>query len=171
MHYLIQLQDISLKRDITRLQNAIEQPEIILGSIGESLLRVNRDRHNAGLAPDGTKWAPLKPSTLQEKRKGGILYKTGEMLRAFNYQVDADTLTLGFDGQRNANLATWHHEGTAPHLIKPLTKKALRFGGRFAKKVNHPGLPSRPLLGFPDSDQKLVRNLINDHLMLIIRDD
>lgn len=37
----------------------------------------------------------------------------------------------------------FHHEGTPPHVIRPRTRKALRFmaGGRvvFASKVNHPG--------------------------------
>lgn len=39
--------------------------------------------------------------------------------------------------------AVFHHEGTRPHVIRPVRAKALRFTvGRvvvFAKKVNHPG--------------------------------
>ncbi len=31
------------------------------------------------------------------------------------------------------------HEGTKPHEITPKNKKALAFGGRVYKKVNHPG--------------------------------
>lgn len=42
------------------------------------------------------------------------------------------------------------HDGTAPHIIRPRTKKALKFkvGGRtvFAKYVNHPGTRGRPFL-------------------------
>lgn len=41
-------------------------------------------------------------------------------------------------------------EGTAPHVIRPVNKKALRFtsGGNevFAKKVNHPGIKARPIV-------------------------
>lgn len=41
-------------------------------------------------------------------------------------------------------------EGTAPHVIRPKNKKALRFtvGGStiFAKKVNHPGIKARPIV-------------------------
>lgn len=41
-------------------------------------------------------------------------------------------------------------EGTAPHVIRPVNKKALRFtsGGNevFAKKVNHPGIKARPVV-------------------------
>lgn len=39
--------------------------------------------------------------------------------------------------------AYMHHEGTDPHVIRPRTRKALRWLGRggvlFAAKVNHPG--------------------------------
>lgn len=168
MQYTIEFQYHHLQRVLKAVKAEIATPQQMLGSLGESLLRVNRDRHLAGLASDGSKWKELSPSTLQQKRKGGILNKTGEMLQSFHYQVDGDTLRLGFDGARNNQLATWHHDGTKPYLIEPLNKKALHFGGVFAKKVNHPGLHSRPLVGFPASDQELVTHVVEDHLLLII---
>jgi len=168
MQYTIEFQVDHLNKVLEAVRRAIATPQQMLGSVGESLLRVNRDRHNAGLAPDGSRWKELSPSTLQEKRKGDILNKTGEMLQSFHYQVDDDTLRLGFDGARNNQLATWHHDGTKPYLIEPLNKKALHFGGRYAKKVNHPGLPSRPLVGFPVSDQQLVTHVLEDHLLAVI---
>lgn len=170
MHYEIEFNTDHLTKVLEAVSREIATPQQMLGSVGESLLNVNKDRHNAGLAPDGTKWEPLAESTLKEKRKGGILNKTGDMLQSLNYQFEGnDTLVLGFDGKRNADLATWHHFGTAPHLIAPLNKKALKFGGGFAKKVNHPGLPSRPLLGFPLSDQQLVTHVLEDHLTAVLR--
>jgi len=168
MQYTIEFQDQHLQMVLKAIKADIATPQQMLGSIGESLLRVNRDRHNAGLAPDGTRWKELSPLTLKEKRKGDILTKTGEMLQSFHYQVNDDTLRLGFDGARNNQLATWHHDGTKPYLIAPLNKKALHFGGIFAKKVNHPGLPSRPLVGFPVSDQELTTHVIEDHLLAVI---
>ncbi|MDO9233067.1 MAG: phage virion morphogenesis protein [Methylotenera sp.] len=168
MQYTIEFQDHHLKQVLKVVAAEIATPQQMLGSIGESLLRVNKDRHSAGLAPDGTKWESLAESTLKEKRKGDILNKTGEMLQSFNYQVDDDSLRLGFDGARNNQLATWHHGGTEPYLIEPLNKKALYFGGRFAKKVKHPGLPERQLVGFPISDQQLTAHVVEDHLMMAI---
>jgi hypothetical protein len=42
------------------------------------------------------------------------------------------------------------NDGTRPHVIKPVTAKALRFkvGGRtvFARLVHHPGTRARPFL-------------------------
>jgi phage gpG-like protein len=169
MQFTIEFQDHHLQMVLKAVKAEIATPQQMLGSIGESLLRVNRDRHHAGLAPDGSAWKPLSELTLKEKRKGGILNKTGEMLQSFNYQLEGnDTLRLGFDGTRNSQLAIWHHDGTEPYLIEPLNKKSLHFGGIFAKKVNHPGLPSRPLVGFPVSDQQLTTHVIEDHLLAVI---
>lgn len=164
----ITFQGKHLKQVLRAVADEITSPEQMLGSIGESLLRVNKDRHIDGKDPDDNQWKPLAASTLKEKRKGGPLNKTGEMLQSFNYQVTSNTLTLGFDGQRNAQLAIWHHEGTDPYLIEPLNKKALSFGGGFYKKVNHPGLPSRQLVGFSAADEVLVGEVIDDHLTAII---
>ena len=169
MQYTIEFQADHLNKVLEAVRREIATPAQMLGSIGESLLRVNQDRHNAGLAPDGTKWKELSELTLKEKRKGGILNKTGEMLQSFNYQVEgSDTLILGFDGTRNAQLAIWHHNGTDPYKIEPKNGKVLKFAGIVAKHVNHPGLPSRQLVGFPVSDQKLTVDVIEDHLLNVL---
>lgn len=51
----------------------------------------------------------------------------------------------------NVNYAPYVENGTRPHVIRPKTKKALRFkvGGSFVivAKVNHPGTRPQPFLG------------------------
>lgn len=168
MEYAFNLQVDHLDRALAAARHAIEHPQELLGSAGESLLRVNRDRHNAGLAPDGSKWKELSPMTLQEKRKGGPLNKTGRMLQSFNYQVAGDTLRLGFDGATESMRAAWHNSGTNPYTISPKKAKALKFGGMFRKRVNHPGLPKRQLVGFPASDRQLVADVATDYLTVIL---
>jgi phage gpG-like protein len=193
MQFTIEFNDDHLTAVLEAVEREIATPQQMLGSIGESLLNVNKDRHNAGLAPDGTAWKPNAKSTygayadglskssygkdgrLNAKGASSVANKTplkasGDMLKSLNYQFEGnDTLVLGFDGARNNQLATWHHGGTDEYLIAPLNKKALYFGGRFAKKVKHPGLPERPLLGFPVSDQQLVTNVLEDHLTAVLR--
>ena len=46
--------------------------------------------------------------------------------------------------------------------------KALKFGGIYRKRVNHPGLPVRRLVGFPESDQQLVADVAADHLTQVL---
>lgn len=206
----LQFQTDHLTRVLEAVRQEIATPQQMLGSIGESLLNVNQDRHAKGLAPDGSKWKPLAPLTLGTKvwaaqkkaYKGDGVYKghngkagahslavaakvrsrtailrdSGQMLDSFNYQVQGDTLRFGFDGARNAQLASWHHNGTGsfgpagkPYLIRPVNKKALGFAGLVVKRVNHPGIPARPLVGFPASDRKLVGEVVTDHLKLVLQ--
>ncbi len=157
-----------LNRALAATRREISNPEVLLGNIGESLLRVNRARHNAGLAPDGSKWKELSSLTLQEKRKGGPLNKTGRMLQSFNYQVAGNAVMLGFDGATESMRAAWHHSGTNPYVISPKKAKALKFGGMFRKRVNHPGLPSRTLVGFPSTDRQLAVEVVGDYLLVIL---
>ncbi|WP_050469156.1 phage virion morphogenesis protein [Herbaspirillum chlorophenolicum] len=194
MQISFDLQADHLTRALEVIRREIATPAQMLGSIGETLKIVNEERHAKGVAPDGTKWKPLSPMTIgtavwksqgDKFRKNGqmslasaqkvkgrrILYGNGDMLGSFNYQVNGDTLTLGFSDQK----ALWHHFGTgsygpkgSPYTILPKTAKALAFGGLVRKRVVHPGIPARPLIGFPGSDATLVGEVIDDHLMLVL---
>lgn len=193
MQFEIEFKADHLNRVMEAVRREIATPQEMLGSMGESLLRVNRERHDKGLAPDGTPWKPLSPLTLgsavwkkqdasfRESKsmsiatakkvragRGGVLKDTGAMLQAFHYQVTGNTLVLGFDGAFEAKKAVWHHFGTDPYTISPKHKAVLAFAGIVAKRVNHPGLSARPLVGFPTSDQTLVANVTADHLTRVL---
>lgn len=193
MQFEIKFKADHLNHMLEAVRREIATPHEMLASMGESLLRVNRERHDKGLAPDGTPWKPLSPLTLgsavwkkqdESFRKsksmsiktankvrasrGGVLKDTGAMLQAFHYQVAQNTLTLGFDGAFEAKKAIWHHFGTDPYTIQPKHKAVLAFAGIVAKRVDHPGLPARPLVGFPASDQTLVANVTADHLIRVL---
>ncbi|WP_445368857.1 phage virion morphogenesis protein [Methylomonas sp. BW4-1] len=194
MQFEIEFEASHLDRMMEAIRREIATPEEMLGSIGESLLRVNRRRHEAGVDPEGKDWKALSPLTLGSavwknqdesfrkskslsieaarkirSKRGGVLKDSGRMLASFNYQVSSDTLVLGFDGPRDAKLAGWHHGGTDPYTILPKDKKALSFAGIITKRVNHPGLPKRELVGFPDSDKNLVENVTADHLLRVLQ--
>lgn len=198
MHFDIDFKVDHLNHALTAVRKGLERHDKVLHSVGETLLNVNRDRHAAGLAPDGSKWKPLAPSTIgtaiwnaqggaftkggklrkttslkvaqkvQAQRGGRVLYVSGDMLNSFQQQANGDTLMLNFDGDREARLAGWHHLGTKPYVITPKKAKALAFGGMVVKRVNHPGLPARPLLGFPDSDRRLAISVLDDYLKVIL---
>ena len=192
--------DFNIKFDTQHLSKVLEAarreiatPQEMLGSVGETLLRVNQDRHKKGLAPDGTPWKPLAAGTIASEawrkqdqsfrdnkstsvaagRKAAarrLLYVNGDLLR-FQYQVTGNELHLGTNDRK----AVWHHEGTgthgpkgAPYVIKPVNKKALAFAGRVVKRVVHPGIPARPLVGYPESDENLVGEVLTDHLTAVL---
>ena len=169
MQYTIEFEAAHLTRALEAVRREIATPQEMLTSLVESLLNANRERHRQGLDPDGKAWEPLAKSTLAQegKRKGGPLNKTGRLLANFHYQVQGDALRLGFD-DGDGFPAKFHQEGSRAHIIEPKHKKALAFMGIVLKRVKHPGLPARPLVGFPDSDRQLVTDVIEDHLSRVL---
>ncbi len=163
MQFTIEFQAGHLSRALEAVRLEIATPQEMLGRLGESLLRVNQERHDQGLAPDGSKWKELSPLTLQSKRKPKMLYDHGDLLR-FHYQVGGDSLRIGTNDWK----AAFHHFGTKPYTITAKKAKALKFGGMYRKRVNHPGLPTRQLVGFPASDRQLVGDVIEDHLTAVL---
>ncbi|MDR1350734.1 MAG: phage virion morphogenesis protein [Zoogloeaceae bacterium] len=165
MQYTVTFDSARLRHLMDALRQELESPQEMLGSFGETLLRINRERHRQGIAPDGTPWAKLKHP--EGKRKGGPLNRSGRMLANFHYQVTGDTLRLGFD-DGDGYPAKFHQEGSIAHIIAAKNKKALAFMGIVRKRVKHPGLPARLLVGFPTSDQRLIEEVAQDHLEAVM---
>lgn len=94
------------------------------------------------------KWQGLKPPG----RDGKILQKSGRLAGSMNDMSDNDSSTVG----TNVKYAAIQNNGgrTRPHEIRPRNKKALAFGGRVVKKVNHPGsdIPARQFMLLTDDD-------------------
>lgn len=160
MQINIEIQADDFNNTLSLIRQIIDQPQPILESIGETLLNKNRDRHKKQVAPDGSPWHPLSAMTLANRKGNRILYEHGDMLSSLHYKATGNVLTLVFENEK----AKWHHGGTKPYTIKPKKGKALKFSGIYRKKVNHPGLHARPLLGFPDDDADAVTRLVQDHL-------
>lgn len=161
MQIIIDIQAGDFNRTLSLIQQMIAEPQPMLESIGETLLNRNRERHRKQVDPEGTPWHPLSAMTLAGKKSSRILYEQGDMLGSLHYKPPTgNILTLAFANEK----AKWHHEGTGPYPIRPKKGKALKFTGIYRKKVNHPGLPARPLLGFPDDDADSVTRLVKDHI-------
>lgn len=132
--------------------------------IGEYLQIVHEQRFVDQVAPDGTPWAPLSPryQQMKPKNKNRILFLDGRLAKSFRYQISGNELNFG----TNVPYAAHHHFGTKPYTITPKSKKALAFGDVVVKKVNHPGLPARPLIGLNDADNDEILQLLTEHLEL-----
>lgn len=202
MQFSVNFQADHLYAALRAGKSAIARPGKLLATIGASVLRLNQERHDQGLAPDGSPWTPLAKSTLHAivesrqhqitkvggKRDGArsdfraaqkimagkrILYDRGDLLR-FYYRVNGSDVVISTMDQRKA---AWHHFGTGTHgpkgssyEIRPKVAKALAFGGLLRKRVVHPGIPARPLVGFPDSDRDVVGRVVADHLAQVVKE-
>lgn len=136
----------------------------ILAAIGLRQLRwIDKNFKVGGLE---RKWKPLARSTVAGRRKGSSkpLLNTRKLQASFVFKVLADQVKVGSRDVR----AKWHHEGTKPYTIKPKSKKMLRFktekGTVFTTKVDHPGLPSRPLIPSKRVAERLARRVVQSIL-------
>ena len=106
--------------------------------------------------------SPMPPSKDGDK----TLVKSQALQNSYgNYEVSGGTVTVGSDSP----YASYHHDGTAPYVIQPKSKLALHFmaGGemRFAKKINHPGLVPRPVLGVNPRNEQMIIKYITTKLL------
>lgn len=116
-------------------------------------------------------WTGLLPATLAQKRKQG--YSDKPLIRRGGGQSLYSSITQQADGNSavvgsNIKYAAIHQFGgqTRPHVIKPRNKKALAFGGKVVKSVNHPGsnIPARPFLKLTDTDEQKIVSKVSDYL-------
>lgn len=128
-----------LIRSLQQARQEIEHSDKLQTSIVLALLKQNDDRHTAGLNSDGSPWTPLKPKTIARKKNPRMLVEDGDMLRFYSRTEGKDVIVGTVDKK-----AYWHHAGTKR------------------------GLPSRELVGFPASDEKLVEELASDFLRQIL---
>ena len=130
---------------------------------------INRNFQSEGGLRGG--WKPLSPNTLAGRRKGSgrILQDTGELRASFIPRWSSESASVGSGLDR----AVFHEKGTKPYTIRPIRPDGLlRFkaatesgfrqvklksgrtlsipyakgGWAYAKEVQHPGLPARPML-------------------------
>lgn len=118
-------------------------------------------------------WMGLSKKTLESRprRSGGmILQDTGTLKKSIQSDSGMTWARVG----TNEPYARIHQFGgkTKPHVIKPRNKKALAFGGRVVKSVNHPGsdIPARPFLSLLDSDKAVMLRTVSDFLRKLAAD-
>lgn len=142
---------------------------VLLDEIGEQVLSWTLWNFDAEQAPDGEKW---KASARAKAEGGKTLQDKGHLRDSYTYLVDiaGEYTEIG----SNMVYAAIHHFGgkTKPHVIKARKAKALAFGGRFAKKVNHPGseMPARPALGLTDEHEREIGELTLEFYRDVMRD-
>lgn len=165
----IKIQDSGALGALNRLAQAGQNMSPVMRAIAQELAQQTEKNFAAQGRP---KWLGIKP---RKGREGGmILQDTGQLAASITSSSDAASATIG----SNKVYAAIHQLGgkTRPHVIKPHSKKALAFGGRVVKSVNHPGsnIPARPFLPVdaqgnlqPETEDAIL-GLVNGYLANII---
>ena len=155
----IEINTRDLNSALELLESKLANRRSLMADLARILNNAVDDNFAAGGRPS---WAPLK----YPRRRGGgkPLQDTGRLRSSMVSQSDNNQAVVG----TNVQYAAIHHYGgkTPAHIIRPKSGKALKFGSRFAKKVNHPGsnIPARPFMVLQPEDEKALTEAVSDYL-------
>lgn len=117
----IEVQNETVTRALADLAGRLTDMSAPMRAIAAILEENVRRRFATETDPEGKRWAPHAPATVQSYPKQGnrrLLDRYGDMLRSLNSQSDATSATIGFsavtskhNGQRTA-YAVYHEFGT-----------------------------------------------------------
>lgn len=146
----VKVESKSVTDALQRLAKSAANPRPVLLAIAEDLVTSTKKRFVTSTAPDGTRWAPNKPSTLRRKKGDKpLIGKTNLLSQKIFPDVGSDWLVVG----------------------SPMKYAAMQhFGG---KKSQFPKLwgdiAARPIFGLSDSDEKMVVSTTSDYLRSTLR--
>lgn len=163
-------------RDFLRVINNIAALGVnagpLMGALSEDMHAAVLDNFDAEGRPA---WMGLKPGTIAARTKRGhwpgkILQVSNTLIRSIQHDSGVNYARVG----TNEPYARIHQLGgkTRPHVIRAKNKKALAFGGRVVKSVNHPGsdIPARPFLQLIESDRAGMLRTVSDFLRKLAAD-
>ena len=162
----VNVDDAQVKRVMQRVADAGANAEPLMGRISGVMM----DAVEENFAQQGRpKWLGLKPGSVKKGRAPArILQDTGRLAASITPFHDNTQAGVG----TNVVYARIHNDGgkTRPHVILPKNKKALAFGGRVVKKVNHPGskMPARPFLMLAPGDNTRVVQTVSGYLASVM---
>lgn len=149
---------------LRQLAERMDKLAPVMAEIGDVVVNQTDEAFERGASPGGARW----PRSGRVRVHGGqTLIDTGRLRNSITRRVASTSVEVG----SNVVYAAIQQLGgrTAPHVIRPRRKKALAFGGRVFRSVNHPGsnIPARPFL--PDDaslDWEEIRATIRRYLGL-----
>ncbi|QCI65638.1 phage virion morphogenesis protein [Phreatobacter stygius] len=132
-----------------------------LKNIGETLVKVQRRRFMTGTDPQGKKWAPLSPLTVELRGSSGpVLNRSGRLMNSSAYQVSGSTLHVGLN---TIDAAVHQFGATIVPKKAPILAIPSKGGFVFLKKAV---IPARPIVGFGPEDERAARDTITEWLAL-----
>jgi phage virion morphogenesis protein len=149
-----------------------------LNDIAEYLHQSTDDRFSKQVAPDGSPWAPLAPSTLARKKGGRILREKGTLQDTLRHSVSNNELAFGSDRPYGAihqfggkiehaarSQQVYFRRGKDGSVSNRFVKKNM---SNFAQWVTRGALlanmPERPYLGLSTEDDSEIILIVQSYL-------
>lgn len=155
MKAVIEVQDLAVRRWLTKLEQVAGDLRPALVEIGDALVASTKLRFRDSRAPGGAQWAPLSPVTIALRRGGGAgakpLLDTARLMRSITRRIDARAVVVG----TNTVYGRMQHFG------------ALRgaFGRtKHGAPVPWGNVPGRPFLGVSGEDRGGILRILRERL-------
>ena len=155
-----------------------------LNDIAEYLHQSTDDRFRQQVAPDGSPWAPLAPSTLARKKGGRILRAKGTLQDTLRHNVSSNELSFGTDRIYGAihqfggkvkhasrSQQVYFRQGQDGSVGNRFVKKSKSNFAQWVTRSAHDAeMKARPYLGLSSEDDIEVLAIIQDYLMEPIKE-
>lgn len=159
------------RKKIQRLRNMLDVREL-LQAIGNRHTKWMNDNLRAAGLEGRHKTMAASTLKVRPRRTSSNHFSShfrSVLSQAFVVRTIGNTkVVAGIQGEGSNTIgrqAEWQHEGTGPFTIRPLKSGVLRFQGAdgvvFTKRVNHPGIPARPLLPLQKTAEKLAHDVLD----------
>lgn len=170
----ITVNDTQVQAALARLQQRVGNMAPAMQDIGEYMVEATKARFAQSKAPDGTPWAPNKPSTLarylgkygSSYKKDGTLSKKGAARAGSKKPLMGETGTLSSAIYSKPG-ATSVMLGSA-QVYSAVQQFGTRQGALGRNKRNAPlpwgDIPARPFMGVSTADSSGIVAIINDYL-------
>lgn len=146
----ISIVDKELSATLERLYSQHEDLEPFHKNVGEHFLNSIQDRFETETAPDGSKWVPHAPATVESRlRRNGnspltLLRETGELAGSFNYEATNEHAKIG----------------------TPVIYAAIQHGGGKTGRNHATLIPSREFMGMSSDDERAILAMAEEFLSI-----
>lgn len=178
MKIAVRYDDAGARAFITGLEGRLKSLVPALKQVGEHVLRATEERFSREKAPDGSKWAPLSPSTLKRKKGPKILTESGMLRGTIRWQLVGTTaVAIGTNKPygRIHQLGGTITQGARSELFtrnrytrgakKGQFRKGTKEGRGFTFKDRRIRIPARPYLGISGADRDEIVAIVMDNIL------
>ncbi len=153
-----------------------------LNDIAEYLHQSTSDRFRQQVAPDGSPWAPLAPSTLARKKGSRILRDKGTLQGTLRHSVSNNELSFGTDRPYGAihqfggkiehaarSQQVYFRQGKDGSVGNRFVKKSKSNFAQWVTRGSHDSeIKARPYLGLSSEDDIEIVVIILDYLLELV---
>jgi len=150
-----------------------------LNDIAEYLHQSTDNRFRQQVAPDGSPWAPLAPSTLARKKSGRILREAGTLQDTLRHSVSNNELSFGTNRPYGAihqfggkiehaarSQQVYFRQGSDGSVGNRFVKKRQSNFTSWAIRESHTAeVAARPYLGLSTDDEYEIFLIVSEYLL------